>query len=123
MKLDKLDNTNLAALEGAKSLFFYEYSSAGYVASRECAFKAVTYNDKEAEWHYLQSRASICGRKVYEYSNSYLKIELESAKKALALKAKTDYKLQLVKVYLVDNKLKFSRHTTRESREANDLLM
>jgi len=96
---NKMNQVNKAGLYGIQTLFFY-YGALPYVQiAKDCALKAISLNEHEAEWHYLLSAVlthwHISSCNLYECS----KLEIDAAEKAVKLGINDVHKLHLVHIY------------------------
>lgn len=97
---NKMNQVNKAGLYGVQTLFFY-YNDLPYAqTARDCALKAISLNEHEAEWHYLLSAVlthwhrTCCN--LYECS----KEEIDAAETAVKLGINDVHKLHLVHIYI-----------------------
>lgn len=96
---NQMDQINRAGLYGIQSLFFYEYDIPYAQTAKDCALKAITLNENEAEWHYLLARVLTYWQRVCGNLNECCKQEISAAEKAVELSNNDNYKLHLVHIY------------------------
>lgn len=96
---NEMNQVNKAGLYGVQTVFFYEYALPCAQIAKDCALRAISLNEYEAEWHFLLARVLThwqrsCGN-FYECS----KQEFDAAEKAVKLGKNDVYKLHLVHIY------------------------
>ncbi|XP_050435571.1 uncharacterized protein LOC126842576 [Adelges cooleyi] len=113
--VNDMDNVNKAALFGVQSVFFYEYGLPYVQISSDCALKAISLNESEAEWHYLMAR--VLTNYYRQRANQVFcsKREIEESEIAVHLGKKPHHKLHLVLVY---QRMCRTVHVNPEARKA-----
>lgn len=96
---NNMNNVNRSALYGIQSVYFYEYGLPYAHISKDSAFKAISLNEAEAEWHFVMAKVltnwqRTCGN-YFECSEQ----EIHASETAVHLAKKDHHKLHLAHIY------------------------
>lgn len=94
-----MNKVNKAALFGIQALFFYEYGLTFAHISKDCALKAISLNDTEAEWYFLLARVLTNWQRTCTNLFECSKEEFNAAEMAVNLGNKNHHKIHLALVY------------------------
>lgn len=112
-----MNHVNKAGLYGVQILFFYEYGLPCAHIMKDSAFKALSLNKDEAEWHFLMSRVLTNWQRTFGNFFECSKEEINAAETAVNMSGKDHYKLHLVQIYY-----RMSRNMRRNIEVKNELL-
>lgn len=116
---NNMNQVNKAGLYGVQTVFFYNYNLTCIQIAKDCALKAISLNENEAEWHYLLSRLLTYWHRSSLILYKCTEEEIDAAEKAVKLGKNDNYKLHLVYVYLTMSR---NDSVTTNSKIKNQIL-